>query len=421
MTTPNKEWLDSWQAVKHVLDCKVDLEQYFTEKQIGEVEVDVLNLGEVRFPTGEVIACDPLIDLGECQSFIQTIPPGKYPLKLCVELSFEKYACAKLEIAKERPVRYEMAMTGQENLSDVMEDEEGIFGFGVDAGMACLADVKAQEDFDRYWKKRLEKEEDIDNSYDDLLCSILEESAEKYPKYQREGGDWALWDIPDSPCNLPIYTSGWGDGYYASYFGYDKQEQICAVYTLFIDLEEEEEGYSDVESYEYDTEEERAEKIDNRESFWAHIAELSPEDMEELADAIRKMKKRLNIPDEADGKTIVTRLNEYMLPYIGRSKYPLLRYFGLFDFALKLSYLYGEAFRLAYGWRWVELGQEDDDERSLGLISPDDNFSLFPCNQTYKVLTGQYENNIIPLFELCSDLDEFESDYKYVMVAEIPE
>lgn len=133
------------------------------------------------------------------------------------------------------------------------------------------------------------------------------------------------------------------------------------------------------------------------------------------------MKKRLNIPDEADGKTIVTRLNEYMLPYIGRSKCPLLRYFGLFDFALKLSYLYGEAFRLAYGWRWVELGQEDDDERSLGLISPDNNFSLFPCNQTYKVLTGQYENNIVSLFELCSDLDEFESDYKYVMVAEMPE
>ena len=92
MITPNKEWLDHWQQVKHALDCKVDLEQYFTEKQIGEAEVDVLDLGEVLFPTGQVIACDPLIELGECQPFIQTIPAGKYPLKLCVEVRFSKYA-----------------------------------------------------------------------------------------------------------------------------------------------------------------------------------------------------------------------------------------------------------------------------------------------------------------------------------------
>lgn len=117
----------------------MDLEQYFTEKQIGEAEVDVLDLGEVHFPTEQVIACDPLMELGDCQPFIQTIPSGKYPLKLCVEVRFSKYACAKLEITGERPVRYEMAMTGQENLADVKEGEEGIFWIrrGCRYGMPC--------------------------------------------------------------------------------------------------------------------------------------------------------------------------------------------------------------------------------------------------------------------------------------------
>ena len=53
-----------------------------------------------------------------------------------------RYACAKLEISSYRPVRYEMAMQGDEHFS--AEYEEGdIFGFPVDTGMACLVDLAA--------------------------------------------------------------------------------------------------------------------------------------------------------------------------------------------------------------------------------------------------------------------------------------
>ena len=38
-------------------------------------------------------------------------------------------------------------------------------------------------------------------------------------------------------CNLPIFSSGWGDGYYPVYFGYDAKGEICAVYVRFIDIE----------------------------------------------------------------------------------------------------------------------------------------------------------------------------------------
>ena len=32
-------------------------------------------------------------------------------------------------------------------------------------------------------------------------------------------------------------SSGWGDGYYPVYFGYDAKGEICAVYVRFIDIE----------------------------------------------------------------------------------------------------------------------------------------------------------------------------------------
>ena len=38
-------------------------------------------------------------------------------------------------------------------------------------------------------------------------------------------------------CNLPIFASGWGDGYYPVYFGYGAKGKICAVYVRFIDIE----------------------------------------------------------------------------------------------------------------------------------------------------------------------------------------
>ena len=45
------------------------------------------------------------------------------------------------------------------------------------------------------------------------------------------------WGAQDTDCNLPIFSSGWGDGYYPVYFGYDAKGEVCAVYVRFIDIE----------------------------------------------------------------------------------------------------------------------------------------------------------------------------------------
>ena len=76
-----------------------------------------------------------------------------------------------------------------------------------------------------------------DRPYNDLFCDLLEENAKAHPKYQGDCGDWLNWTVPDTDCNLPIFASGWGDGYYPVYFGYDAKGEICAVYVRFIDIE----------------------------------------------------------------------------------------------------------------------------------------------------------------------------------------
>ena len=36
---------------------------HFTEKVIGNMAVDVLDIGAVHFPTGQIFACAPLVEL----------------------------------------------------------------------------------------------------------------------------------------------------------------------------------------------------------------------------------------------------------------------------------------------------------------------------------------------------------------------
>ena len=141
---PSKEWLEKYEAVKQALVCKNDLDAYFTEEKIGNAQVDTLDIGTVHFPTGTILACDPLVELGEALPFIQIVPAGTYPVTICVvpsETYGDRYACVKVAISNNKPVRYEMGMVGAENLDEELQEDE-FFGFFVDAGMGCIADLR---------------------------------------------------------------------------------------------------------------------------------------------------------------------------------------------------------------------------------------------------------------------------------------
>ena len=93
-----------YESIKDKLACKTDLDAHFTEKVIGNREVDVLDIGAVHFPSGTIFACDPLVELEDTPPFIQTIPAGTYPVKICVvpsEKYGDRYACVKVEVSRE--------------------------------------------------------------------------------------------------------------------------------------------------------------------------------------------------------------------------------------------------------------------------------------------------------------------------------
>ena len=244
----DKDFKQQFDKVKHLLVPSFDLDKPFKDKKFNDTELDILDIGEVNLSSGKIIACDPLAYLYENQvsPFIQTVKPNKYKVSLLIIKDEERISIAKISFSDKEAKRYELAVTGEEDLSEVEEGE--FFGYPVDAGMGCFCDYDAAKKYFEY-ENKLEEESggDFDNRYDDLFSDLLEDNAKKNPKYQSEYGDWLNWNIPESDSNIVLFTSGYGDGYYPSYFAYDENDNICALYTIFIDLNDEEDEDSDDE------------------------------------------------------------------------------------------------------------------------------------------------------------------------------
>jgi hypothetical protein len=147
----------------------------------------------------------------------------------------DRYACVKVEVNREKPVRYELGMVGNEDLDEELGEDE-YFGFGVDAGMGCVADIQTQAAFKAYWAKRLEEDPDID-PYNDLFCDFWKKTPKPTPNIRGTAATGSTGQCRTRTATCPSSASGWGDGYYPVYFGYDAKGEVCAVYVRFIDIE----------------------------------------------------------------------------------------------------------------------------------------------------------------------------------------
>jgi uncharacterized protein DUF4241 len=177
-------------------------------------------LDEVLFPSGEVVACDPLVLADDSLPFTTTIRPGRYPLRAWVAVLFQngaerqrRTAAVELVVRDEPVVGWELALTGEQDLSSLGEDE--YFGYGVDAGTGALADLVAVRalaawDFDRL--------------------------DEVFIPAQMPPAPAAIGAVTDEAtgANVVTVSSGWGDGCYPTFIGYTVKGDIASFVTDFM-------------------------------------------------------------------------------------------------------------------------------------------------------------------------------------------
>lgn len=236
---PERQWLSTYEQKKGLLVPEADLHQYFTAQEIAGHKLERLSMGTISFPSGEVLVRDPLVYLDtdrDAVAYWKTVPTGVFPLTASVVIREDdcaRYAAVRVAFSDAVPVRFEEALLGNEDLEGVAAGE--FFGFNVDAGLATIVDLEVARAYTAFAKAWADEHPD-QNIYDDFFAEIFQRSYEEHPNHQRSGGDWINWTIPGTDFNLPMFQSGFGDGAYPVYFGYDANQQICQMVIQFIDI-----------------------------------------------------------------------------------------------------------------------------------------------------------------------------------------
>jgi Protein of unknown function (DUF4241) len=187
-------------------------------------DFEMVEVGLLKVPEGKIIACDPLT-AAEDQPFSETFPIGQFPVQLAVARIDDdrRVGFARIKFADSEPQRWMIATCEGEDADELEPDE--IFGYGVDAGTGAFMDVTG-------YKALVGFLDDKEENYNVLVDKLLENN--------KTIGDFLLWEHGDT--NVAIFSSGWGDGYYPTFIGYDEHGKICRLVTDFcvLDYEAEE-------------------------------------------------------------------------------------------------------------------------------------------------------------------------------------
>jgi hypothetical protein len=186
--------------------------------------LQVHDLGELVVISGQIVACDPL-SMPDMPPFAETVAPGRCSVLISVAESAsgdQRVAFALLRLSDRPAARWENAVPQGKSLGELKAGD--VFGYGVDAGTGCFMDVATARALVALAKAAAARGDYEDNSglTDALMATYVNTWS------------WANLVVdPASGANVIAFSSGWGDGWYASYWGYDISDQRVALITDF--------------------------------------------------------------------------------------------------------------------------------------------------------------------------------------------
>lgn len=220
------------QNLKYISQTEISAEDI--EKQfVRDGKHYYMQVGKVDFPSGRIVVADPLAYLPSNKYSPEleiSIPSGVYPVDVSICLNKDigiRMCTTRLKVKDTKAIKYICAASTPES-TVASNDKENISGFPVDAGMMTICDAKVADEYREFLDKWYAENPDK-NHYDDYFAAFFAQSYERFPSFQREGGDFIQWTNPIYHHNMVMVAAGLGDGFYQSYIGYDENEQICEI------------------------------------------------------------------------------------------------------------------------------------------------------------------------------------------------
>jgi hypothetical protein len=175
------------------------------------VEFSTIAIGDLAVPSGRMVVCDPFA----CEPgipFTRQVPTGRFPVQLAVTRTpsgEQRVAYARILFSDRPAVRWEMALPPGESLDGSQTDYA--FGFPVETGTGSFMDATVQGPY-------LTAAAD-QNTKQQLIAALNER--------QTSGVTWLVRTF--GPGSIAMFETGFGDGYYISYFGLDDAGRIVSL------------------------------------------------------------------------------------------------------------------------------------------------------------------------------------------------
>ncbi|WP_312789528.1 DUF4241 domain-containing protein [Sphingobacterium sp.] len=173
-----------------------------------EITFDKIALGNLKVSSGQIIATDPVM-LSNAIAFSEIFPIGEFPVELAMANinanKDQRVAYARVKFSDEPIRKWEFALLPEQTPIPLKSKE--IYGYGVDAGLGLFVDQAAKNSLDTL----------LDKNWNNMFS----EKFEDYLNYSFQNQ------------NAFFFSTGFGDGFYATYIGRDSSGKICQLLTDF--------------------------------------------------------------------------------------------------------------------------------------------------------------------------------------------
>ena len=191
------------------------------DTEFGRMQIEKVAAGNLKLVTGKIIATDPIL-MYDDQCYSNHVTPGTYPVFIYngkTDKRKTQTVLAELRFNDNIPVRWEMALLKGENSSRFASDE--FMGYEVENGLGCFMDEHVMDILD------VLDEEELENHEKNIKNTIRQSDQ--------------FWsDImidKKTESNIIVFTSGWNEGVFPTYYGFDKNNKIVKLVTDFMVIE----------------------------------------------------------------------------------------------------------------------------------------------------------------------------------------
>jgi len=169
-----------------------------------------LDIGKIKIESGKLIACDPIV-MHDASPFTQNFPIGDFPVHLAMAKTHndERVAFSRIVFSDKAITKWEFAL--QKGQKPIPLKDTSFYCYGVDGGTGIFIDSISNTIFNK-------KDQ---SDWENVFITKAEKNSYKGYIHDFEGHNFAT------------FSTGYGDGCYATYIGFDNQGKVCQILTDF--------------------------------------------------------------------------------------------------------------------------------------------------------------------------------------------